>query len=208
MPEPTNDKTALTQVRIARERDGAKELEDGWTLVRLEADSGNAVCERNGMRVNCDRREFELLNFPGSDDIWMMISDPTDDDDLQKVRRAWVELDLRSVATAVLRHVSRLDPALCGIQTIADLDEKVGEIEAICKRSMDIARIEVKRAQSEYERCPTGTTFDRDKKEFLLERVHDRENRYTALVYRAETQLPVWKKLVFALKNIDSLAKK
>jgi|GEM_PF-2548452 hypothetical protein len=208
MPEPINDKTLREPVRIVRERDGAKELEDGWTLVRLEADSGNVVCERNGTRVNCGRREFELLNFPGSNDIWAAISDPRNDDDLQKAKRSWVEFDLRGVVAALIRHASRLDPAFGGIQTIADMDEKVREIEAICKRSMDIARIEVKRAQNEYERCPLKTTFDRDRKENLLDCVRDRENRYAALAYRYETQLPIWQKLVSAIKNIDAIDKK
>jgi len=66
---------------------------------------------------------------------------------------------------------------------------------------MDIARIEVKRAQNEYERCPLKTTFDRDRKENLLDCVRDRENRYAALAYRYEDPIADWQKLVSAIKT-------
>jgi hypothetical protein len=207
MNAPKNVKPNGSPVRVGRGSAGARELECGWSLIRVEPESGNVICGRGRGRVNCPRREFELLNFPGSDDMWNIIADHKDDD-LRKAKEAWTELDLLGVVSALIHYVRKLDPAFSGVQTIADLTEKIREIESVCKRSMDLLRLEIKRTQKEYDRFAARTELGRDKKDDLLARVSDLENEYAARAYRYETQLPAWRRLASAIQSTDKMSQK
>ena len=111
--------------------------------------------------------------------------------------QAWAKLDLRGVISALIRYARKLDPAFGGIQTTADLVEKIDETENICKRSMDLLRLEIKRALNEHERFAARTALEYDEKDSLLSRLRDLENKYATQAYRCESQLPAWRRLLF-----------
>jgi hypothetical protein len=207
MSETFSGKPAGTPVRVCRENAGTRRMECGWLVVRTEPDSGNIVCERNSERVICQRNDFEKINFPDSDTIWNIIANAQKDADLEEALKKWTDLDLYGLSLALLRYARRLDPIFAGVQTVSDLCGKIGESEDACKRSMDILRLDTSRARAEYERFPARTAIEYDKKDSLLSRVRDLENKYAARAYRYNEQLPAWRRLASALKYIDTSAK-
>jgi len=200
-------KTPRRPVMIRRESSGKNRLESGWSLVRFEPESGNAVCERGTAHVICPRREFEALNFPGSDEAWNMISGASDDE-LQKAAAAWAELDLHGAAAALLHYARTLDPAFRGIQILADLDEKISKIDGVCQKTLDLLRVETKRKRDEYERKTAANASEIEKKDELLIEVRDLEDRYAAQAYRHDVQLPEWRRLAAAIRSLDAADKK
>jgi hypothetical protein len=200
-------KTPRRAVRIRRESAGGKSLEAGWSLVRFEPESGNAVCERGAVRVICPRREFEALNFPGSDAAWSMIADASDGE-LMKAGAAWAELDLHGTATALLRYARELDPAFRSIQILSDLDAKIIKIDEVCQKTLDLLRVETKRKRDEYERQTAANASGAEEKDELLIEVRDLEDRYAAQAYRHDVQLPEWRRLALTISNLEAAAKK
>jgi len=203
----SNAKIPLRQVRIIRDATGGRMIEPGWSLVRLEPESGNAVCERGGKRVVCPQREFEALNFPGSDEAWSFIAGAADDE-LKKAGAAWAELDLHGAASALLHYARELDPAFRGIQIISDMEEKIGKIDDLCKKTLDLLRVETKRKRDEYERQTASNLSAIDKKDETLLDLRDLEDRYAAQAYRHDVQLPEWRRLASAIRSFDAIAKK
>jgi hypothetical protein len=183
---------------IRRESSGKNRLESGWSLVRFEPESGNAVCERGTAHVICPRREFEA---------WNMISGASDDE-LQKAAAAWAELDLHGAAAALLHYARELDPAFRGIQILADLDEKISKIDGVCQKTLDLLRVETKRKRDEYERKTAANASEIEKKDELLIEVRDLEDRYAAQAYRHDVQLPEWRRLAAAIRSLDAADKK
>jgi len=206
MPAGNSVKPAGGTVRIRRERAGAGALESDWTLVRIEPESGNVVCERGDRRIVCRRSEFEALNFPGSDDVWMIISDH-DDDDLAQAKDAWSKLDLRGASASLIKFARKLDPEFSGVQTAFDLAEKIRAIESVCKRSMDLLRLEIKKARLEHERFAARTALENDRRDDLLARVRELEDKYAARAYRYGTRLPEWRRLLSAIESMDAKSK-
>jgi hypothetical protein len=204
MSETFVDKPAGTLVRVCRGNADTRRMECGWAIVRTEPDSGNVVCERNGERIICARQDFEKANFADSDAVWDTISKSQNDDDLKDALSKWTELDLRGLSLALLRYARRLDPSFAGVQTVTDLFKKISESEEACKRSMDLLRIETSRARAEYQRFPARTAMEYDKKDSLLSRVRELEDKYAAREYRFKELLPAWRRLASALKNIDA----
>ncbi len=200
-------KTPRRTVRLRRESDGQKSLEDGWSLVRFEPESGNAVCERDAVRVICPRREFEALNFPGSDAAWSFVANAAEDE-LIKARAAWAELDLHGAANALLRYAHELDPAFRGIQILPDLDEKIDKINGLCQKTLDLLRVETKRKHDEYERQTTRNASETERKDELLIDLRDLEDRYAAQAYRHDVQLPEWRRLAEAVRSLEAENKK
>jgi len=206
MPDVSRSTAGAEAVRVRRERAGEPEIEDGWTLIRIEPESGNVVCEREEKRIVCRRDEFEKLNFPGSDDVWCFVADPNEND-LKNARQNWAKLDLFAAASALLRHARTLDPAFAGIQTIGDLDKKINEINDVCRRGMDVLRLEIKRAKNEYDRFNAQNPLETDKKDSLLSRLRDLEDRYATCAYRHATLLPAWQRLCSGLAQLEATAK-
>jgi hypothetical protein len=202
MPDPAAAKTTERIVRVRREGDGATALEYGWALIRLEPESGNAVCEHGEQRIVCPRQEFSLLNFPGSDDLWTIVSAP--DDDLKKAMDAWAKLDLQSVSVALIKYARTLDPIFTGAQTAADIAQKTAEIETLCRHSMDLLHLEIKRARNEYDRFVARTAWENDEKDHLLSKVRGLEDKCAARAYRYENQLPIWRRLCATLEAVDA----
>ena len=200
-------KTIGQTVLIRRGPLGAKELECGWSLVRIEPESGNAICARAERRLVCPRREFELLNFPGSDEAWsVIINDP--DRELKKAGQAWAALDLRGAISSLIRYASRLDPAFNGVQIPSDLTEKIDAINNICKKTTDLLRVEVGRKRDEYERQVAQNGSRTEKNDNLLSELRDLEDRYATQAYRLNTQLPAWRRLDAAIHGMDAALKK
>lgn len=206
MPDASRQTTGGI-IRVRRDHADPMEIEHGWSLIRIEPESGRVVCERDGKRILCDRREFELLNFPGSDDVWDIIFE-TDDNDLKKAKAAWANLDLYSAASALLRHARTLDPIFDGIQITSDLNEKISETESVCKRSMDILRLELERARLEYDRFAANTKLAHREKDRLLATMQAIEDKYAAYAYRLKIQLPAWRRLGAAIEQLSATAKK
>jgi hypothetical protein len=200
-------KTTSETVLIRRGSAGAKELECGWSLIRIEPESGNAICERAERRIICPRREFELLNFPGSDEAWdVIINEP--DDELKKAGRAWAALDLRGAVSSLIRYASRLDPAFNGVQIPSDLTERIDVIDKICKKTTDLLRVEAGRKRDEYERRIAQNGSATGKNDDLLSELRDLEDRYATQAYRLNTQLPAWRRLDAAIHSMDAVLKK
>jgi len=208
MLENNDNRASAALVHVCRKENGEPKLEHDWKLVRIEPETGNAVCERNGARIVLERSEFEKLNFPGADYIWETISKAQDDADLKTAQETWAKLDLGGVVSAFLRYARRLDPAFAGIQTLTDLKEKTEETQNACIRSMFILSQDVKRVKIEYNRCPARTAFECDQKDDLLARWRHLEDQYDARKYRCETLIPAWRKLIVAIENMDNAAKK
>jgi hypothetical protein len=207
MSDANGAKPIGATVRVRRERNGSPQIESGWSLIRVEPESGNTVCQLGRQRIVSLRREFELLNFPGSDDLWGILSDEKGDE-LIKVKTSWAKLDLPGAVGGLLKYARTLDPELSGVQTVADIVQKLNEIESVCKRSMDLLRLEIKRAQSEYDRFVAQTALEYDKKDSLLARVREAENKYAARAYRYETQLPAWRRLVAVVQSMGAITDK
>jgi hypothetical protein len=202
MPDLADAKPTEHLVRVVRERDGAPALECGWALIRLEPESGNAVCEHGEQRIICPHQEFSSLNFPGSDDLWTIVSAP--DDCLAKARDAWTKLDLQSVMNALVKYARTLDPVFSGAQTAADIVQKTAEAETLCRHSMDILHLEIKRARGEYNRFVARTAWENDEKDHLLSKVRGLEDKCAARAYRCENQLPIWRRLCAALEAVEA----
>jgi hypothetical protein len=183
-------------------------IESDWVLVRFEPDSGNLVAEKNGKRIVCPRTEYECLNFPGSDEVWHIITENNTDPDLAKACSLWAKLDLTGLTRALIAHTRTLDPAFRGVQTLSDLSEKIHELHGSCQGSMEVLRLEMKRAEAEYNRCPNRTSFESDQKDNLLEHWHNLQNRYAARLYQHEKLIPAWDRLIAALENLNAISNK
>lgn len=198
-------KIPLRQVRVRRATVDETAIESGWQLVRFEPESGNAVCERNEARMICPRDEFESLNFPGSDEVWSLIHE-ADDRDLQKACVAWAKLDLRGTALALLQYTRKLDPAFHDVQLLSDLDKKILKVDDICRKTLDLLRVETKRKRDEYERQTASNASEIDKKDELLLDLRNLEDRSAAQDYRHDVQLPAWRRLASAIRTLNAAA--
>jgi hypothetical protein len=207
MPAPAV-KTPGSTIRVRRIDGETPVMEYGWTLQRFEPDSGNVIAEKDGMRITCAREDFELLNFPGSDDIWEIISCENPNDDLKKAGESWKKLDLPGVLGALLRHARGMDPSFSGVQTVSDLRQKIDDARRTFSHQMDVLRLEARRAEEEYNRCPARTAFDNDQKDTLLSRWRGLEDRYSSRKYCCEKLLPIWQKMASALEHIDAIIAK
>ena len=207
MSGPENFKTSKPLIRICRQNDDAPILEYGWELVRIEPESGNAVAERDNKRIVCLKKEFEICNFPGSDTVWEIIDKEPEDEDIACAKKSWAKLDLGGTISALIRHTRKADPTLADIQTIDDLRKKIENAESACFRSMDILRMELKRAKNEYDRCPNNTLFMGDQKDSLLARWRDLEDKYNTRRYQYEKIIPYWHRLLTALASLDKTFK-
>ena len=207
MPAPQNAESSNKPVRVCRTLGGKQVIEGDWKLSRIEPESGNAIVERGGKTLAVDRNIYEKLNFPGSDKVWGVLSVPHEEADLAAARKSWTQLDLAGVMAALVRHARDLDPVLIGVQTVADLEKKIEEIADTCIRSMDILRLEVRRVEDEYNRCPSRTSFDNDQKDTLLARFQHLEDQFSTRKYRCETLVPEWQRLVTAIRSLEAAQK-
>jgi hypothetical protein len=207
MAESSTAKKTGDLVRVLRQANKEDAIENDWSFVRFEPDSGNLIAEKNGKRINCPRKEYDCLNFPGSGNVWQIASADPADPDLAKALAAWAKLDIPGVIRALLSHARTLDPGLIGIQTIADLTVKVREIRDACLSSIEILRLDMKRAEAEYNRAPIGTSLENDQKDNLLERWRSLQDRHAARVHLHDKMLPVICGLVAALQSLEAAAK-
>lgn len=205
MPDLIAKKTG-DLVRVL-ERNGEPAIQNNWTFVRFEPDSGNLVAEKDGKRIVSLRPEFEKLNFPGSSEVWDIVNQDEHDEHLAKARTEWAKLNLSGLIKALLDYARTLDPALAGIQTIADLAEKVRELKDVCASAVELLRLDTNRAEAAYNRCQGGTALENDQKDTLLEHWHDLQNRYAARLHRHEKLVPAWCRLVDALESAAAAAK-
>jgi hypothetical protein len=191
------------RVRLLRGAGEDAAIEDDWLLIRFEPDSGNLVAEKDGKRITRPRDEYEKLNFPGSDDIWEILSG-NDEEDLNKAKSAWAGLDLAKTSSGLLGYGRTLDSAFAGCQTAADFQAKVRSLADSCASAVNLLRIELKRAEAEYDRCPTGTSFENDRKDHLLSRLRDVQERYSTRLYGRDTLLPAWRRVADCLESLKA----
>jgi hypothetical protein len=195
-------------VLLRRKSGDSSTIEEDWRFVRFEPDSGDLIAEKEGKRVVCSRGECEALNFPGSGDVWQLICSEPDDQNLQGARCAWAELNLSKLVTCLLRHGRALDPALESCQTPTEFAEKVNAIAEVCENSLALLRLELKRAEAEYNRCPTETSFQNDQKDDLLDRWRGLQDRFAARAYRRNKLIPAWQRLAACLEAVQMAKQK
>lgn len=201
-------KTPGGMIRICRKNGDATVIECDWTLARIEPETGNAIAERDGKRITCPRNDFESLNFPGSDEVWNVISADHRDGDLEEAESRWAAFDLPGVKSALLNHARKLNPAFAGIQTVSDLHSKIENAERTLLHQADVLRLEARRAHNEYNRCSGRTGFDNDQKDTLLSRWRDIEDRLATRRYCCDKLLPLWKKMADVLDLLEATTEK
>jgi len=179
-------------------RDGAPE--EGWTLVRFEPASGNAVLEREGVRINVPRAEFDRLNFPGSDAVLSALRSEEDTDGIA----AFASGDLGAVRSALLTAARAADHAFRGIQTTGDLMAAIETRAHGITRSIEILKLDVGRAEREYNRFVARTALEYDKKDSLLTRSRNLEDQLAAREHEENDLLPRWRALLEALVALDA----
>ncbi len=195
------------QVRVRRKDGETFLLENDWTFVRFEPDSGNMVAEKGGKRVICARGECLLLNFPASDTLWSLIVSEPEDDNLRAAEQAWAKLDLPKAVSCLLAYGRTLDPSFRGIQTGGDFASKTRSLAESCESALTLLKMEMKRAETEYNRCPVGTAFDNDRKDELLDAWRDLQAKYAAKAYCRDRLLPACRDLIACLKGIEEAKK-
>jgi len=194
-------------VRVRRKAGGTAAIEDGWRFVRFEPDSGNLVAEKDGKRVVCARGECEKLNYPGSGEMWELLCSQPDDENLREAGCAWAELDLSKTASRLLEYGRALDPSFASCQTAIDFSGKVRALAESCDSSIAVLRMDMKRAEAEYNRCPVGTAFDNDRKDDLLDRWRDLQARYAAKAYCRDKLIPACCRVSACLESLDAARK-
>ena len=203
MPNLLTAKQPGDAVRITRNGSDPA-IEDGWVLVRFEPGSGNAVAEKDGKRVITERAAFDALNFPGSDELWEMLSAPELDAELLPVKAAWSKADLPGVVSALVKYARTLDPAFAGVQTASDMIEKAKEHEDSCQSSLEILRLDAARAKREYDQYPARTALENDHKDNLLTRWRNLDDQYAAHRYQCDRLIPAWRRTSSALKALTA----
>jgi len=194
-------------VRVRRTADMNALIEDDWKLIRFEPDSGNLIAEKNGKRVVCSRGECETLNFPGSDEVWGLLNSEPDDKNLCEARCAWTELNLCKTASCLLEYGRALDPALASCQTCADFASKVRSITEACESALVVLRMDIKRAEAEYKRCPAGSSFNNDLKDDCLSRWRYLQEKYAAKAHCRDNLIPACGRLAKCLDNLEAARK-
>jgi hypothetical protein len=193
MPDSAAKKTG-DPVRVLRKTEGEPAIEDDWLFVRFEPDSGDLIAEKDGKRIVCPREEFENLNFPGSSGLWETVSENGDEEALNEARRAWASLDLAKTASCLLKYCRTVDPAFTGCQTAAEFAAKARSSADSCANALVLLRIELKRAEAEYNRCPNETSFQNDQKD-------------TTRLYCHDKLVPAWCHLAACLESIEAARK-
>jgi hypothetical protein len=183
---------------------GATAMEDDWRLVRYEPDSGNAVLERQGTRVNAARDNFLLFNFPGSDDLYSCLRrtyarDPAAENALG----AWTSGDLKTVRRDLIDIINRNAPDFLGVQNASDFSKKLVEREEAVDRGMSILKIEIGRSKQEYDRFDARTSFENDEKDNLLLRFRNFEDQYSTKLFEKNILFPIWQELFRALSALE-----
>jgi hypothetical protein len=183
---------------------GATTIEDDWRLVRYEPDSGNAILERNGGRVNAARENFLLFNFPGSDDLYSCLRrayarDPA----AAKAMNAWVSGDLKTVRRDLIDIIDRNAPDFLGIQTASDFSKKLVEREEAVDQAISILKLDIGRSKQEYDRFDARTSFEKDKKDNFLLRLRNFEDQYATKLFEKNSLIPVWQELFCALSALE-----
>jgi hypothetical protein len=207
MAAPVSGKKPGDIVRILRRKGNDAEIENGWAVVRFEPDSGDLVAEKEGTRSVSKREEYLKLNFPGSAAVWDFIASDASDADLLKARESWAKLDLRGTMRRLLDHARTLDPRLAGIQTAEDFHSKIRSLKDACLSSMEVLRLESKRAEAEYNRAPNSTSFESDRKDNLLDRWRGIKDRLSAREHLAKEIMPIMCGLADALTSLDEASK-
>jgi hypothetical protein len=182
----------------------AAEIEDNWQLVRYEPDSGNAILEREGTRVNVTRENFLLLNFPGSDDLYACLRrtyarDPA----AENAIKAWASNDLKTVRRDLIDIINRNATDFLGVQNASDFSKKLVEREEAVDRGISILKLEIGRSKQEYDRFDARTSFERDKKDNLLLRFRNFEDQYSTKLFEKNILFPVWQELFRALSALE-----
>ncbi len=203
MAESSDAKKPGDLIRVIRREKGSAAIEGGWALIRFEPESGNAIAEKDGKRISSPRKEFEKLNFSGSNGLWEIIGEDPGDPDLEEAEKAWAALDLAGAKKALMRRVRGLDPGLSGVQTLSDFSAKVRAMRDSCLSSMELLRIEIKRAEAEYNRAPVGTAFLNDQKDTLLGRLRGLEDRYAARAHLRDKIMPILCAFSDALRGLE-----
>ncbi len=202
MPTEMREKIPGDRVRYLPP-DGT-EIENNWKLIRYEPDSGNAILERNATRVNVPRENFLLLNFPGSDDLYLCLQSSIARDPMAtSAINAWKNNDLKTVKRNLTDIISRNAPAFLGIQTASDLSQKLVEREEAIDNSMRILKLDIGRAEQEYNRFEAKTNFERDKKDNLLMRLRNFQDQYATKLFEKNNLVPIWQELFRALSAIE-----
>jgi hypothetical protein len=182
----------------------AAELEDDWRLVRYEPDSGNAILERQGTRVNVTRKDFLLLNFPGSDDLYSCLRrtyarDPAAENAL----KAWINDDLKTVRRDLIDIINRNAPDFLGVQTASDFSKKLVEREENVEQAINILKLDIGRSRHEYDRFDARTSFENDEKDNLLLRFRNFEDQYSTKLFEKNILFPIWQELFRALSALE-----
>jgi hypothetical protein len=203
MPVSTAKKSG-DPILVRRKAGAIAAIEADWQFVRFEPDSGNLVAEKEGKRIVCSRDECEALNFPGSSEIWELLCSEPDDENLQEAGRAWAELDLPKTASCLLEYGRGLDPSLASCQTSADFTDKARSLASSCENAHAVLRMDMKRAEAEYNRCPVGTAFENDQKDDLLDRWRELQARYATKAHCLDKLVPVCSRLADCLKALQT----
>ena len=198
------DKKPGDPARVRQEDSGKTFFENDWTIVRFEPNSGNAVLEKDSKRITVPRAEFEIFNFKGSDDLWQALTADYKDGERERALAAWLGMDTFGVRRALVAYARTLDPSFAGVQTVADLAEKIRMREDAIKSSLSILRMDVARAEREYNRFEARTAFENDRKDALLTKVRNLQDQCDAKNYENDTLLPIWQKVLAALNGIEA----
>ena len=183
---------------------GGATIDDDWQLIRYEPDSGNAVLERGGKRVNAPRENFLLFNFPGSDDLYCCLRRLSSRDPAaENALKAWTASDLKTVRRDLIDIVGRSAPSFLGVQTASDFSKKLVEREEAVDQAMSILKLEIKRSKQEYDRLDARTSFENDKKDNLLLRFRNFDDQYATKCFEKTNLIPAWQELFRALSALE-----
>jgi hypothetical protein len=183
---------------------GGQEIEDDWQLVRFEPDSGNAILERNGARVSVPRENFLLFNFPGSDDVYFSLRRAAAHDPAGAAAlAAWSANDLKTVRRTIVDIIDRSASSFLGIQTASDFSKKLVERDEAVSRAISILKLDIGRAEREYNRFSGRTQMENDEKDNLLLRLRNYEDQYATKLFEKTNLIPVWQELFRALSALE-----